>query len=62
MEPRREDYQNLEPILVSIQKLKCDMYDDAIVPVALANKLVSLSNRPSKVLLEKFASQKTSGS
>jgi hypothetical protein len=40
---------------MNIQKLKCDMYDDAIVPVALANKLVSLANHPSKVLLEKFA-------
>lgn len=48
-------YQNLEKILVNIQKLKCDMYDDSIIPVALANKLVSLANHPSKILLEKFA-------
>jgi len=48
-------YQNLEMILVNIQKLKCDMYDDSIIPVALANKLVSLANHPSKILLEKFA-------
>jgi len=53
--PKKNDYANLEEILVNIQKLKCDMYDDAIVPVALANKLVSLANHPSKVLLEKFA-------
>ena len=31
------------------------MYDDAVVPIALANKLISLANHPSKVLLEKFA-------
>lgn len=48
-------YSNLEIILVNIQKLKCDMYDDSIIPVALANKLVSLANHPSKILLEKFA-------
>lgn len=49
-------YQNLDTILVNIKKLKCNMYDDSIVPVALANKLVSLANHPSKILLEKFAS------
>lgn len=54
--PRKENYRNLETIMINVQKLKCDMYDDAIVPVALANKLVSLANHPSKILLEKFAS------
>lgn len=55
LKPKKEEYANLDVILINIQKLKCDMYDDAIVPVALANKLVSLANHPSKVLLEKFA-------
>ncbi len=54
-DPKKGDYANLDEIMINIQKLKCDMYDDAIVPVALANKLVSLANHPSKVLLEKFA-------
>jgi hypothetical protein len=31
------------------------MYDNAIVPVALANKLISLSVHPSSTILEKFA-------
>jgi len=53
--PEPKMYRNLETILVNIQKLKCDMYDDSIIPVALANKLVSLANHPSKILLEKFA-------
>ena len=53
--PARELYHNLSVVLVNIQKLKCDMYDDSIIPVALANKLVSLANHPSKILLEKFA-------
>ncbi|MDO9212588.1 MAG: hypothetical protein Q7U23_02000 [Methylococcales bacterium] len=53
--PKLEHYRNLPEILVNIQKLKCDMYDDSIIPVALANKLVSLANHPSKILLEKFA-------
>jgi len=55
--PTKESYYNLEVIMLNIQKLRCDMYDDAIVPIALANKLVSLANHPSKILLEKFASK-----
>ena len=55
--PIKEDYYNLDIIMLNIQKLRCDMYDDAIVPIALANKLVSLANHPSKILLEKFASK-----
>ena len=55
LDPQKENYTNLEIIMHNIQKLKCDMYDDAIIPVALANKLVSLANHPSRVLLEKFA-------
>ncbi|MCA9981080.1 MAG: hypothetical protein KDD89_09605, partial [Anaerolineales bacterium] len=53
--PQLANYRNLFPILANVQKLRCAMYDDAIVPVALANKLVSLANHPSKILLEKFA-------
>ena len=58
--PQKSLYKNLDEILINIQKLKCDMYDDAIVPIALVNKLVSLANHPSKVLLEKFASKSVS--
>jgi hypothetical protein len=53
--PQTKHYLNLQEIMINIQKLKCDMYDDSIVPIALANKLVSLANHPSKILLEKFA-------
>lgn len=55
LKPQKKDYANLDIVLANMQKLKCNMYDDSIVPVALANKLVSLANHPSKVLLEKFA-------
>ena len=56
--PKIDDYGNLFIVLKNIQKLRCAMYDDAIIPVALANKLVSLANHPSKMLLEKFANIK----
>ncbi len=51
----KDDFCNLDVILVNIQKLKCDMYDDTVVPIAMANKLVSLANHPSRILLEKFS-------
>jgi hypothetical protein len=53
--PKPEDLRNLVAILTNIEKLRCDMYDDAIIPVALVNKLVSLANHPSSKILQRFA-------
>ncbi|GAA5530998.1 NurA domain-containing protein [Herpetosiphon gulosus] len=53
--PTMSDIKNLMVILTNVEKLKCDMYDNALMPVALANKLVSLSNHPSSRILQKFA-------
>lgn len=53
--PTESDFRNLKTILTNIEKLKCDMYENALVPVALANKLVSLANHPSSKILQKFA-------
>lgn len=53
--PQKKDFHNLDVILSNVEKLKCDMYDDSLIPIALVNKLVSLSNHPSSVILEKFA-------
>lgn len=53
--PEPSDFANIDTILTCIGKLKCDMYDSALLPIALVNKLVSLSNHPSAVLLSKFA-------
>ncbi len=53
--PKPEDLPNLMAILTNIEKLRCDMYDDALIPVALVNKLVSLSNHPSSKILQRFA-------
>lgn len=55
LNPQKSDFSNLDLILWNIEKLRCDMYDNSIVPVAIANKLISLSNHPSSVILEKFA-------
>lgn len=53
--PKKSDFKNIDVILTNIQKLRCDMYDNALFPVALANKLVSLADHPSSLILEKFA-------
>jgi len=53
--PKLEDIPNVEVILSNLCKLKCDLYENALIPVALANKLVSLSDHPSAQLLQKFA-------
>lgn len=55
--PTQDDLENLSEILTNIEKLRCDMYDNALVPVALANKLVSLANHPSSRILQKFATE-----
>ncbi len=54
LNPQRIDFSNLDTILWNIENLRCDMYDNSIIPVALANKLISLSNHPSSSILEKF--------
>lgn len=53
--PDASDIYNLLTILNNIEALHCDMYDSALFPVALVNKLVSLSSHPSQRILQKFA-------
>lgn len=60
-DPAERDFRNLHVVLTNLAKLRCDMYDDSLVPVALVNKLVSLANHPSARILQKFAKQSISG-
>lgn len=53
--PKASSIKDLQILLTNVAKLRCDMYDNAIMPIALANKLVSLSNRPSAGILQRFA-------
>lgn len=57
-QPTADDLPKLQVILSNVEALHCDMYDSALFPVALVNKLVSLSAHPSQRILEKFASGK----
>lgn len=53
--PIIDDYINYVIILHNITALKCDLYYSSLVPVVMANKLVSLADHPSSDLLKSFA-------
>lgn len=53
--PKYSDFINLTEVLSAVSELRCSMYDNALIPVALANRLVSLSEVPSSRILENFA-------
>ncbi|KQN34292.1 hypothetical protein ASE92_11820 [Pedobacter sp. Leaf41] len=59
-QPELADLKNIQEILMNIDKLRCDIYENALIPVAIANKLISLTNHPSYNILERFA-KKTMG-
>jgi hypothetical protein len=60
-EPTPQDLPHLHLILALIGELRCSMYDNALIPVALANKLVSLSDFPSQRILTTFARGRVQG-
>jgi hypothetical protein len=53
--PTFGDIPSVTEVLSIIGSLRCSMYENALVPVALANKLVSLSEFPSQKILQVFA-------
>lgn len=55
VEPQLNDYLNIDVILHNLTALKCDLYYNSLVPIVLANKLVSLADHPSSDLLKSFA-------
>jgi len=58
---RFENTQNGAEVLNVVSELRCSMYDQALVPIVLANKLVSLADFPSSEILAKFVRSKISG-
>jgi hypothetical protein len=56
--PTFGDFSNLAEVLSVVGKLRCSMYDNALIPIALVNKLVSLSDFPSARILETFARER----
>jgi hypothetical protein len=57
-----ENIQNAGDILRVVSQLRCSMYDQALVPIVLANKLVSLADFPSSEILLKFVKSNISAS
>lgn len=55
--PTSSDFVALWTVLAGLSELRCSMYDNALIPVALANRLVSLADAPSSQILETFAKQ-----
>ena len=53
--PTINDYINYVEVLRNVAALKCDLYYSSLVPVVMANKLVSLADHPSADLLKSFA-------
>lgn len=53
-----ENIQNGAEVLNVVSQLRCSMYDQALVPIVLANKLVSLADFPSSEILAKFVRSK----
>jgi hypothetical protein len=52
--PRFEDLFNAAEVLRVTGDLRCSMYDNALLPVVLANRLVSLADVPSSEILKRF--------
>lgn len=55
--PTWDDLFNVGEVLTVTSQLRCSMYDNALVPVVLANRLVSLADVPSSKILLKFATK-----
>lgn len=55
VKPSCDDFLNLPEVLAVLSELRCSMYDNALIPIALANRLVSLSDFPSRRILKEFA-------
>jgi hypothetical protein len=48
------DLLNAAEVLQVVGELRCSMYDNALLPVVLANRLVSLADVPSSEILKRF--------
>lgn len=51
---KKDWYKNIDIIFNILDHLECNYYDNSILPVALVNKMVSLSNKPSSKMLTHF--------
>ena len=52
--PKFDDLLNGAEVVRVVSQLRCSMYDNALIPVVLANRLVSLADVPSSEILKRF--------
>lgn len=52
--PMLDDLFNAAEVLSVTGELRCSMYDNALIPIVLANRLVSLADVPSSEILKRF--------
>lgn len=60
--PQLEDLFNAPEVLRVTGELRCSMYDNALLPIVLANRLVSLADVPSSEILKRFVKGSVTGS
>ena len=53
--PELADLANIQEVLFSVARMRCDIYENALIPIAMVNKLISLSTQSGTKILEKFA-------
>lgn len=53
--PKMKDLVNGADVLNIVGQLRCSMYENALLPIVLANRLVSLADVPSSDILTRFA-------
>lgn len=56
--PTKDYFANIESTLGVLSKMRCNMYENSIIPITLINKLVSISEFPSSKILENFIKKK----
>lgn len=60
--PAPDDLLSLEEILVTLSSLTSSAHDNALLPLVVANRAASLSNKPSSGILDHYLSSTISGS
>jgi len=61
IKPKLSELFNAAEVLRVTGDLRCSMYDNALIPIVLANKLVSLADMPSSEILKRFVKSTVAG-
>lgn len=59
--PNINDFLSLKSVLGALFELECNLYPMSFIPIAIINKIISLSNVPSKKILTIFSKEALQG-